>query len=122
MNGIQVLDETCFYCGAELLTADRRDLQAKQRDHYVPKVLGGSSEPSNMVSACRACNAAKRGSPPEEWAVACYRSAYGAIARLEWLIGPAATKELADKLEAFAPGVPAGETLSEHLDAFGKVA
>jgi hypothetical protein len=58
---------------------------------------------------------------PNEWAVACYGATYDAIARLHWLIGPAAVAVLVDQLEALAPGIEPGCSLPEHLQSFGKV-
>jgi 5-methylcytosine-specific restriction enzyme A len=37
-------------------------------DHRVPLVRGGRSIRSNLVPACRACNAAKKYLLPVEWA------------------------------------------------------
>ena len=37
-------------------------------DHRVPLVRGGLSVRSNLVPACRACNAAKKYLLPVEWA------------------------------------------------------
>ena len=37
-------------------------------DHRVPLVRGGRSVRSNLVPACRACNAAKKYLLPVEWA------------------------------------------------------
>jgi 5-methylcytosine-specific restriction enzyme A len=36
-------------------------------DHRVPLVRGGRSTRSNLVPACRACNAAKKYLLPVEW-------------------------------------------------------
>lgn len=49
----------CRYCGA---TAEDAPLTI---DHVVPVALGGSDEPSNLVSACRPCNAGKSSSSPD---------------------------------------------------------
>lgn len=43
----------CQYCGS---TADTAELTV---DHVVPIALGGSDDPSNLVTACRDCNAGK---------------------------------------------------------------
>lgn len=43
----------CRYCGAG---ADEHDLTV---DHVIPVTLGGSTEASNLVAACRDCNAGK---------------------------------------------------------------
>lgn len=49
----QVLDEdgwVCAYCGS----------QANTVDHIIPLAKGGTDDRSNLVSACGACNYAKR--------------------------------------------------------------
>lgn len=52
-------NHACRYCGAHapevVLTVD----------HVVPSVLGGSDDPSNLVAACRDCNAGKTSSAPD---------------------------------------------------------
>ena len=54
--------ERCGYC--EQLTPARE----LTMDHRVPLVRGGRSVRSNLVPACRACNAAKKYLLPVEWA------------------------------------------------------
>jgi 5-methylcytosine-specific restriction enzyme A len=54
--------ERCGYCGRY---TPSRDLTM---DHRVPLVRGGRSIRSNLVPACRACNAAKKYLLPVEWA------------------------------------------------------
>ena len=61
--------ERCGYC--ERPTPPRE----LTMDHRVPLVRGGRSVRSNLVPACRACNAAKKYLLPTEW------TAY--LARLE---------------------------------------
>lgn len=55
---------TCRYCGAKApdvpLTVD----------HVIPTTLGGSDDPSNLVTACRDCNAGKSSTSPDEHLVA----------------------------------------------------
>lgn len=51
-------DYRCRYCGA----GPETELQV---DHVVPEALGGSSQPENLVTACRACNAGKSSSAPD---------------------------------------------------------
>lgn len=50
---------TCYYCGAKApdvpLTVD----------HVVPLALGGSDEASNLVTACKDCNAGKSSTNPD---------------------------------------------------------
>jgi len=36
-------------------------------DHFVPEWLGGSSEPENIVLACRRCNRSKGSKSYEQW-------------------------------------------------------
>lgn len=40
---------TCVYCGRE----------ATEADHVMPVIAGGSDEVSNLVAACKPCNASK---------------------------------------------------------------
>lgn len=49
----------CRYCGA---TAPETPMTI---DHAVPTALGGSDDPSNLVTACRDCNAGKTSSSPD---------------------------------------------------------
>jgi 5-methylcytosine-specific restriction endonuclease McrA len=53
--------ERCDYCGRP---TPARELTM---DHRVPLVRGGHSVRSNLVPACRACNAAKKYLLPVEW-------------------------------------------------------
>ncbi|AHH98231.1 HNH endonuclease [Kutzneria albida] len=50
---------SCRYCGA---TASNTKLTI---DHVTPVALGGSDEPSNLVTACRDCNSGKTSSSPD---------------------------------------------------------
>jgi uncharacterized membrane protein len=43
----------CRYCGT---VAAERELRV---DHVIPEVLGGSTEPSNLATACEPCNGGK---------------------------------------------------------------
>lgn len=51
----------CHYCGTAL---NDRNLT---RDHYIPLVLGGSDEISNIVPCCKDCNSRKRNKMPDEF-------------------------------------------------------
>lgn len=57
-------NHTCRYCGGRapdvVLTVD----------HVIPTALGGSDDPSNLVAACRDCNAGKASSSPDAALVA----------------------------------------------------
>lgn len=50
-------NHACRYCGA---TAPGATLQI---DHVVAAALGGTDEPSNLVTACRDCNSGKSATP-----------------------------------------------------------
>lgn len=51
-------DHTCQYCG--LRAGDQGTVL--QIDHILPVSVGGKDEPSNLVTACRDCNAGKSSS------------------------------------------------------------
>lgn len=51
-------DHTCRYCGG------RAPDVALTVDHVLPISLGGSDEPSNLVAACKDCNAGKSSVKP----------------------------------------------------------
>lgn len=56
---------TCRYCGAS------RDDDAKLTvDHVTPVALGGTDDPTNLVAACKQCNAGKSSVPPDAELVA----------------------------------------------------
>lgn len=57
-------NHTCRYCGA---TAPNATLTI---DHVTPVALGGTDDPTNLVTACRDCNAGKGSSSPDEATVA----------------------------------------------------
>lgn len=50
---------TCAYCGAHGV--------ALECDHMVPVAQGGSSDLSNLTTACKPCNRAKAGKSLEDW-------------------------------------------------------
>ncbi|MGW3012990.1 HNH endonuclease [Streptomyces sp. NPDC001219] len=50
----------CTYCGS-------MGVRAEVVDHVVPLEQGGADDISNLVPACRACNASKRDRTPEQW-------------------------------------------------------
>jgi hypothetical protein len=52
-------NHTCRYCGA---TAPDVPLTV---DHVTPKALGGSDDPSNLVTACKPCNDGKSSVPAD---------------------------------------------------------
>jgi len=54
----------CRYCGAKPPQA------VLVIDHVIPVSLGGSDDPSNLLTSCRDCNAGKGSSAPDETLVA----------------------------------------------------
>jgi len=52
-------NHTCRYCGATVPDA------VLTVDHVTPVALGGSDDPSNLVAACRDCNAGKSSTSPD---------------------------------------------------------
>lgn len=57
-------NHACRYCGGKAPDV------ALVVDHVLPVALGGSDDPSNLVAACRDCNAGKASSSPDETLVA----------------------------------------------------
>ena len=53
-------DHLCLYCGNKFKTEDL------SRDHVTPLFQGGRDLWVNVVSACKRCNNAKAGPPPEQ--------------------------------------------------------
>jgi 5-methylcytosine-specific restriction endonuclease McrA len=67
----------CYWCG-EIGAVDWRHMTVHGTptswptfsltvDHRVPLALGGTHDSSNLVFACRSCNACKGSKPPEEF-------------------------------------------------------
>lgn len=52
-------NHTCRYCGAAAPDV------ALTVDHVIPTALGGTDDPSNLVAACKDCNAGKSASSPD---------------------------------------------------------
>lgn len=57
-------NHTCRYCGAKAPDV------ALTIDHVIPDTLGGTDDPSNLVTACAPCNAGKSSVPPDAALVA----------------------------------------------------
>lgn len=66
---------TCLYCGTDLRNAGPSEVQL---DHLQPRSLGGGNEASNLVTACRPCNASRGARDWKEFAPG------GAIERIEY--------------------------------------
>lgn len=56
---------TCCYCGTDLHSAEPFNVTL---DHLLPRANGGGNEPSNLVTACRACNCSRQDKPWIEYA------------------------------------------------------
>jgi hypothetical protein len=57
----------CRYCGRPVNWRDRRGARGGTYDHVIPLGRkGGDNAPSNVVVACRGCNAGKRDRTPDE--------------------------------------------------------
>lgn len=52
-------NHTCRYCGASAPDA------TLSVDHVVPQALGGTDEPTNLVTACQPCNSGKAATTPD---------------------------------------------------------
>lgn len=55
----------CRYCGGSVESGAVLTV-----DHVVPVALGGGDDPSNLVAACRDCNAGKTSTSPDDQLVA----------------------------------------------------
>ena len=73
----------CVYCGA-----DAKQLHV---DHVMPTALGGSDDPSNLVTSCQDCNLGKASSSPNAEQVAAVDAR-----DIEW------RKQVADALDSIA--------------------
>lgn len=60
-NVLERFDKSCAYCG--------ETTPKLERDHVVPVSDGGASSVSNIVPACRSCNASKSTKSVSEWYV-----------------------------------------------------
>lgn len=94
----------CRYCGA---MAPEVKLTI---DHVMPVALGGNDEPSNLVTACRDCNAGKTSTMPDEKVVADVAAADLRLA--------AALKQAA--AEVLAESEPADDE-REYVDVFHRM-
>lgn len=56
----------CRYCGLPAAETG----EGLTIDHVIPKALGGTNEPGNLVTACKDCNSGKTSSGPDEAHVA----------------------------------------------------
>lgn len=54
----------CRYCGRPAPTVEL------EVDHVTPRALGGSNDPSNLVTACVDCNSGKSATPPGPFLIA----------------------------------------------------
>lgn len=59
-NAIRERDNyTCAYCGSQE--------ESMHVDHVKPLIQGGTNDPSNLATACKACNSSKSGRTLDQW-------------------------------------------------------
>lgn len=62
-NAYDACGGKCAYC--QIIV----DFSVVEFDHFIPVKLGGKTEVSNMLPACKTCNRSKRDKMPQEWIV-----------------------------------------------------
>lgn len=92
----------CAYCGRDLRQADATELNL---DHLLPRVAGGSNEPTNLVTACKSCNSSRGARPWVDYATG------GARDRIEQLRHQPLNVPLAKAIIEDRAGDPAQEAL-----------
>ena len=100
---------TCWYCGrymGEWFKA-RIHLTLIHIEHQIPSSRGGTDDPSNLVTACRACNSRKCGRTVEEYRV------YAQTGRF---YGELTRADLEKNLKDWAQRI-VKEVIDEHLKA-----
>lgn len=80
-------NNTCRYCGRAAPDV------SITIDHVIPEALGGTDEPSNLVTACKDCNSGKSATPPDAAVVAGIRED---ALEWSWAIQEAAGRMLDD--------------------------
>lgn len=88
---------SCGYCGVDMHGAEPFEITL---DHLLPRSSGGGNQPSNLTTACRACNCARQDKPWVDYATG------GARDRIEQRRGTdiAAYRKLAKALIAGTAG------------------
>lgn len=59
------MTEPCAYCDRPMDMTGAQNWAARTRDHIVPKLLGGTRHPLNLVDCCKECNHLKGSHTPE---------------------------------------------------------
>lgn len=100
-------------------------------DHVIPRALGGTNEPSNLVTACKDCNAGKSSTSPDEhvvdavderarqWATALERAA--AERREAWAYVESMVRKFDDTWSSWKAGdlsVPRDDDWSKSIEQF----
>lgn len=62
-NAYDACGGRCAYCKSCV------DFSLVEFDHFIPVKLGGKTEVSNMLPACKTCNRSKRDKMPQDWIV-----------------------------------------------------
>ncbi|MFG2328295.1 HNH endonuclease [Streptomyces sp. NPDC048604] len=109
-------NHTCRYCGA---TAPGVPLRV---DHVVPKALGGTDTPDNLVTSCEPCNSGKSSVPPDAATVADvardtvrWSVAWKQAAEEERLSSATRAARTAEVMEVFTRSVTARYGVAPHL-------
>lgn len=66
----------CAYCGRDLKSAAPEEVNL---DHLLPRSAGGKNEATNLITACRSCNASRQDKPWVDFATG------GAVERIQQL-------------------------------------
>jgi 5-methylcytosine-specific restriction endonuclease McrA len=88
----------CVYCGCSANLS---------LDHVTPRELGGDNKPSNLVTACSACNSAKKDLPVAEFVASLGARGEGLADRVREALDSAVDRKLGKALEALRPKAPA---------------
>lgn len=62
-NSYDACGQKCAYCKVPV------DFSIIEFDHFIPVKLGGKTEVSNMLPACKLCNRSKRDKQPKDWII-----------------------------------------------------
>jgi hypothetical protein len=88
-------NHTCRYCGAQA-----PDVPITV-DHVIPGTLGGNDEPSNLVAACKDCNAGKSSVPADAPLVADVAADAIRWAAAMKIVAERRAQEIEDRMETF---------------------
>lgn len=98
---------TCAYCSG--LSKD----SVLEKEHVMPKALGGSNRLSNLVIACRTCNENKNSFHPNQWIEECQKSSSK--------INQARVKNMRRIMTGFRPSLKDAAAMNATRYAVGRV-